>query len=114
MLTQQVRQGDVLIVRAEIPAGTRRRRGWTIAEGEATGHAHVLEAAPVEGATAELRALGERLFARILGGDARVMHPEHGPVVLPPGDYEIVRQREYVPPPIDSPTRRPTTRRVRD
>jgi hypothetical protein len=84
-----------------------------LARGEATGHAHVLEAPTVDGALAELLELDARLFARVRGGDARVIHQEHGPVVLPPGDYEIVRQREYVPPPAGMPTRW-STRRVAD
>ena len=112
---RQYRQGDVLIEQVEaIPAEARRRRGRAVlAAGEATGHAHVLEAVGEE-TTVELLELGDRLLARILGGDARVVHQEHAPIVLPPGDYEIVRQREFVPPPVGSPTRAPTSRRVRD
>ncbi len=107
------RQGDVLLITAAaIPAEARKVRGrMVLAEGEATGHAHVLEA-PAAG-EAELLAMGDRLFARILDGDARVVHEEHAAVILPPGDYEIIRQREYVPPPAGMPGRA-ATRRVRD
>jgi len=111
-----VRQGDVLIRRIEaIPDRARKvhARRMVLAAGEATGHAHVLERPGADGATAELLRLGDRLLARILGGDARVIHEEHAAVVLPPGEYEIVRQREYVPPPAGMP-HRATTRTVRD
>ena len=41
----QVRHGDLLIVRVDsIPEGATKRKGKTLAEGEATGHAHTLEA----------------------------------------------------------------------
>jgi len=108
------RQGDVLLRAAAVPSRARRsrQRRMVLAEGEATGHAHVVEPG-TEGTEVELLRLGDRLFARILGGDARVVHDEHGPVVLPPGEYEVVRQREYVPPAAEMPWRS-TSRRVRD
>ena len=82
-------QGDVLIRPARIPAKAQPKEGRTLAKGEATGHAHVVEG------EAELLALGEKLFLRVLAGDVRVVHDEHGPISLPPGDYEVGRVREY-------------------
>ncbi|MGH9523996.1 MAG: hypothetical protein ACRD3E_15850 [Terriglobales bacterium] len=34
---------------------------------------------------------------RVGSDGVRIVHEEHAPIVLPPGDYEIVRQREYSP-----------------
>lgn len=93
----QKQQGDVCIERTEIPAGVTPRkkheRGVVLAEGEVTGHAHVVE--PEQGAEAELLELGQRLFLRIQGGNATVVHEEHKPVTLGPGEYEIGIVKEY-------------------
>ena len=37
-------------------------------------------------------------------------HEEHAPIELPPGDYEVIIQREYVPAPVGG----QTWRRVAD
>ena len=101
-----VRQGDVLLVpvddvpenaRAEGRDGARR----VLAEGEATGHAHVV--------TGRTRLLVEqrrfynttrpgRTFLVIEDTEPAVLeHDEHLPITLEPGSYEIRRQREYRP-----------------
>ena len=83
-------QGDVLCKTISIPAGAGKKDGKKVlAEGEATGHAHVVEG------DAELLELGDRLFLRVLSGNARVIHEEHKPIEIPPGEYEIERVREY-------------------
>ena len=82
-------QGDVLIETAAIPKEATRTRGRVLAEGEATGHAHRVEG------DAEMLGLGERIFLRVLSNDARVVHEEHRPIALPPGEYEVRRVREY-------------------
>jgi hypothetical protein len=106
---QQYRQGDVLIEQiTEIPAHTERQetaKAVILAHGEATGHHHTLECAglveswkPVSplrfnpGSTA----LQDELFLS-LPEPARVTHPEHAPVNLPPGRFRVIRQREYTP-----------------
>lgn len=92
----QARHGDVLIVRADaLPEGATRRklgtRGAVLAEGEVTGHAHVLT-----GPALELWELGNRLFASLPEG-GQVSHEEHGVIEVPPGIYESLRQRVYSP-----------------
>ncbi len=90
------RQGDVLIVAAEIPAGTklaRRGKRIRVAEGEATGHAHVLE--PTEDATVLVDVDVESV--RIMGANGLLVHDEHTAIEIPEGDYRVVRQREYAP-----------------
>jgi len=94
------RQGDIFMVSVAAVPGTakpRPTRRLVIARGEATGHAHVLERPAERGATAQLLDNGRDLYARIVGGSATVTHEEHGAIMLPPGEYQIVHQREFVP-----------------
>jgi hypothetical protein len=98
----QYRQGDVFIEQAEIPTAAKivrsKQRRLVLAEGEVTGHAHaiVLDHMPV-GATAKMLRDANREFLRIEGAAVVVEHEEHAPVVLAPGDYGIIHQREYTP-----------------
>jgi hypothetical protein len=88
------RHGDVLIAPIEsVPPSAKPRAGLVLAQGEVTGHAHRVET----NARAELYETGQELFLRILGSSARVVHEEHQPIELPPGNYRVWRQREYDP-----------------
>jgi hypothetical protein len=62
-----------------------------LAEGEATGHAHVIEGSILT-ATA-----GGRMLLNVLHG--AITHPDHDPAPRPvaPGWYEVIRQRVYTP-----------------
>lgn len=96
MAPKVYRQGDVLLVRVDdVPAddGLQRAERWQVAEGEATGHAHVLE--PAAGGT--LLVDVDEEFCRIMGANGLLVHDEHTTIELPPGDYRAVRQREYAP-----------------
>ena len=72
----------------------RRRSGRVLADGEKTGHQHVIEA----DADIELYEdpLGT-LWLRVLSPSARILHPEHAPITVPAGEYEVRRQVEYDP-----------------
>jgi len=91
------RQGDVLIRRIDkLPGGERVEVApvngrVVLAEGEATGHAHAVRAVGV--------ALCMYGIQRILEvqRESVLEHEEHADIVLPPGNYEVVRQREYTP-----------------
>ena len=98
------RQGDVLFKRiSKLPPGNRtKRQNATVAYGEVTGHSHALAVEDRE--TAEVLEIGSGLFVRVSSkgirienGGATFVHEEHGPVTLPPGNYEVVIQREYTP-----------------
>jgi hypothetical protein len=94
------RQGDVLIVPTKkVPARTKpvkRENGDVIlAHGEVTGHAHRIHDETAELVTPE----GAAELYLLVHGTAHVAltHDEHDTIMLPPGKYEIRRQREYSP-----------------
>ncbi len=94
------RQGDVLIVPVSaIPAGLEsidRDAGRVIlAYGEATGHAHAIHA---EGAALFRDPNLMAVFMTVNNdGPVALEHDEHETIVLPPGNYRVIRQREYTP-----------------
>ena len=87
-------QGDVLKIIDTMPAGAKKinpaSRGWVLAEGEATGHAHAV----TDTDTCEMYELDGVLYLRALK-DTVVRHEEHGKIELPEGDYYIGTVREY-------------------
>jgi hypothetical protein len=87
------RQGDVLFKKvASIPAKRSVRESGHILEGEATGHIHRIK----ELENAEVLECGSGLFISVSAeGGVSIVHEEHLPILLPPGNYEVVRQREY-------------------
>ena len=95
------RQGDVLFRQiTRLPKGERtKRKNATVAYGEVTGHSHAL--AIEDRDAAEVLDIGDRLFVHVsesgirIEGGATFVHEEHGPITLPPGNYEVTIQREY-------------------
>ena len=89
------RQGDVSIVAADkLPKRMRRVKGEPIlARGEVTGHAHRI----VEGQVKLYQLAMGVMYLRVLSEFAKLYHEEHEDVVLPKGDYQIRRQREFDP-----------------
>jgi len=87
-----IRQGDVLLVPVDSkPQNNAKTTNKVIlAEGEVTGHNHVLEAK-------NMITWGD--FVCIPDGETGVLsHPDHDPepvAVVPAGTYQIVHQREY-------------------
>jgi hypothetical protein len=101
------RQGDVFLEPIEaLPAGCvaatpQQRAGrevHVLAEGEATGHAHWI-AAGGDAAMLNPPAGADPLTAGYLAIRrlARLVHDEHAPIDLPPGNYRVVQQRRYAP-----------------
>ena len=90
----QIVQGDVFIVAASIPKGAKKikrsKRGYVLAEGEATGHAHCI----VE--EIEMYEKGGVLY---LKNDKPVdlRHEEHASVTIPKGEWQVGRVLEYDP-----------------
>lgn len=94
------RQGDVLIVPVKsMPKALEpvdRENGRVIlAHGEATGHAHAIRD---KRATLFRDPKLEAIFMQVSGNDAVALeHDEHSTIHIPPGNYEVLRQREYSP-----------------
>jgi hypothetical protein len=106
------RQGDVLLVPIDgaAPDGqlVERQAGrFVLAEGEATGHAHVVRARHAR-LVRQRRSTGrrgwmgrpvfeDRLLLVVEDRPAVLRHEEHDPIRVVSGVYEVRRQREYVP-----------------
>lgn len=95
--TPVFRQGDLLIVQAELPRGGKKRKAQNgrhiLAYGEQTGHHHSVGAATCE--LIETKG-AEAVFLKIMSA-TDLVHPEHGTVTIPPGTWRVSRQREYSP-----------------
>lgn len=90
------RQGDIFIATAPaIPPGAVRLLHTVLAEGEATGHRHRIS----DNGSAALFEYRGQTFLNVLADRAKVIHEEHGTIVLDRGAYRVWRQREYSPPP---------------
>lgn len=89
-------QGDVLITKIDaLPAGLKKKtaapRGYVIAEGEVTGHAHTIATDAVEAMfTDNAGAIYAQLKTQV-----DLLHEEHHPVTLPPGLYRFGGVQEY-------------------
>ena len=94
------RQGDVLLLPIKampkrVTPVQREHGRVVLAQGEATGHAHA-----IKNARATLfRDPGTSDVFMHVGGNASVAleHEEHDSIDVPPGLYQIIRQREYSP-----------------
>ena len=62
-----------------------------LARGEKTGHTHTVDASAVDLFNV---AIGKVVVVK---QPVFVYHQEHDPLELPPGDYDVVLQRQYVP-----------------
>jgi hypothetical protein len=95
-MMKMYRQGDLLFKLVErVPKGKKRASGH-ILEGEVTGHIHRVAEANL--GQAEVLDCDTGLFMRVSGeGGVSIVHEDHNTLVLPPGNYEVVRQREYTP-----------------
>ena len=94
------RQGDVLVIPVQrLPGGLEpvaREGGRVIlAHGEVTGHAHAIK----DKHAALFRDPKLAAIFMHVSGDAPVAleHDEHDTIQIPPGDFLVVRQREYHP-----------------
>jgi hypothetical protein len=85
------RQGDVVLRRVKnLPWGVRPQPQGPLAIGEATGHSHRFEA----GDTVQLWERGGRRFVEVFA-PSRLLHEEHREILIPPGIYEQLAEREY-------------------
>jgi len=102
-----LRQGDILLVPATAPEHFERRHveQAVLGYGEATGHTHTLECvewlvAP-ETSDEDLHqfALGAKDMTVFIvtADEVYLTHQEHAAVIIPPGVWQVIRQRVYSP-----------------
>lgn len=119
-MDKHYRQGDVLFIKIDElpPLRFKTRKDKVILKGEVTGHAHKLEGktkileVAEEIANFELKdwtlsntAMARNAFASVpksqvigyavVDSPAELTHEEHKTITIPPGKYQIRRQREY-------------------
>ena len=89
-----IQQGDVLVSVSNIPASAKVKknhaRGVVLAEGETTGHAHVITGVD----DAVLFEDDGAMYLRVLK-ETVLTHEEHKPVTIPAGDYSVSIVKEY-------------------
>ena len=89
-------QGDVILRRKRsMPKDPKRLspavRGYILAEGEATGHAHVLDVEPCE-----MYEKDGIIWVKVIE-PAKLRHEEHHEQVIAPGVYQLGRVTEVDP-----------------
>ncbi len=86
-------QGDVAIVRVDtLPDGAIPRPSHILAEGEATGHHHILDQ------EVDVFEVGRDIYFTVVPSaeDVGLRHQEHGAIILEHGaTYRFVGQTEY-------------------
>lgn len=95
---KQLRQGDVYLMPAKYfsldgakpiePVNGR----YILAEGEATGHHHSVA---VETCGGLFDLAGKTVL--VVTEPTQLTHQEHGMIEIAPGQYWVIRQREYTP-----------------
>ena len=90
-------QGDVMLILVKMTKD--KKKEWkkldtnVLREGEHTGHSH--RAYPTGKAKVALYTLAGMMYLEVLYDKAKILHQEHNEVILPPGEYEVMFQREY-------------------
>lgn len=83
-----IRQGDILFTQTEKHAEGQKVQQITVAEGEFTGHHHVL----IAEAGSEI--IGDKSHFTVKG-KAKLIHPEHKTLEFTSGSYVVSLEREY-------------------
>lgn len=85
------RQGDILFKKIDtLPNSLTEKPDKVVAEGELTGHAHLL----MNGALFEV-INSEDLYIQA-GESTKIIHDEHLPIKLEQGSYQVIQQREFL------------------
>jgi hypothetical protein len=85
-------QGDVIIEPSKIPQNAKQKKGKRVvlAEGETTGHAHVI----TDTSSCQAFETNDELYIRVTK-EITVKHEEHKPIAIAPGEYKVRKVREY-------------------
>ncbi|MDE1767152.1 MAG: hypothetical protein KGI27_12910 [Thaumarchaeota archaeon] len=92
MTNKIYRHGDITLRLVQKVEGkeVENNGSFVIANGETTGHRHLI--------TAEIMTVRQAENGRYylsLGEAGTLTHEEHKTLTIPAGDYEVVREREY-------------------
>lgn len=91
MFNNQARHGDLLITRvSNLPKEVKIASDKILALGESTGHMHQTLNSPVF-------RNGDNIivqYLEIVAPDS-IVHEEHAPIDLDPGNFQVTRQREF-------------------
>ena len=96
-MSKLIQQGDVLVFSVKdipsnaVPVKSKQGR-FVLAEGETTGHAHVIDEIP----GVEMFRLDNAVFLSTMAPTI-VRHEEHKPVLIPPGSFRIDIVKEVDP-----------------
>lgn len=83
-----IRQGDLLFKRVSDQPKQVETKQLVIAEGEVTGHNHVLIA------DMDSVILGDKTIFSV-SGKAKLVHPEHDTIEFGAGTYMVINEREF-------------------
>ncbi|MDQ3159340.1 MAG: hypothetical protein M3P98_04390 [bacterium] len=83
-----IRQGDILFKQNTDVVAGKDLKQLTIAEGEVTGHHHILVA------ETDSVIVGDRTKFSVKG-KAKLIHPEHGTIIFPAGNYVVLQECEF-------------------
>lgn len=88
MNTKIIRQGDIKFTKVDEDVQGKSIKQLTIAEGEFTGHNHVL----VAEAGSSISGNKTKFTVK---GKAKLVHPEHDTIPFSSGTYIVSMEREY-------------------
>ena len=83
-----IRQGDLLFKKVSDEPKDESHQKLVIAEGEMTGHHHVLIA------QTDSVILGDKTLFTVKG-KAKLVHPEHNTIEFNSGTYMVINEREH-------------------
>lgn len=93
---KNIRHGDVDIFKIttkEVKGKVLKHKGsFTLAEGETTGHNHVITVPNME--DMEVRKTEDGGYILTLKTEGSLVHPEHKELIVPKGNYYVGKERE--------------------
>ena len=87
------RQGDLLFIRTDASPTGELQKTRDVLGSSVTGHTHKVTKGRVY-VNRDIRWDARYNFFVELPEGADLVHEEHGTIPLPPGNYEVIRQRE--------------------
>lgn len=93
-MTKYFRQGDICFKRVDkVPEGLERKGTVLEIRGEREGHIHRMNGVQVLVPPEQKEQLP--MFIVVATSTAVMVHPEHQPLAIPEGEYEITQFQEY-------------------